>query len=753
MLHLTPFSLTWDGDWALFARLMEAYLLEVCPPEEAAQEIAELHDKALSRELLRQSLRTRDPYCVMRIMQDRTCVGLITFSYTEAEHSGFINNLYIEPSHRGQGHGAQAVLLAEKHLRSLGARSIALRPEAKAVPLYRRCGYAPVPADPTLYHKALPIYQGGSPMQLLYYTRLPLEEDIYAPKLADSVHLALIENGVCTPLLHNSGIVYAKAVPGDQSILHPYSLRKPWMTRLPDGQWAIVAERIEVDGAPDASSEDHVLYFTSPDLIHYAEQPLLHISDPLAQAYYERRSALPDLTGVELPEGCIPGGVIDIDEDTACRLRTRFLTPVNVENTVPAEVEAASPDELANPRAVARYSDGSTVEKRVDWDMRHIDWTKPGRYAIEGRVHQERYEFPTMWDKADPAVCKWNGKYYFISTNDLDGNHSLYIREADTLPGLVTAQQNLILDTQTYPHLGNLLWAPELHIIPRPSPVASTGAGCASPLQANANVSQALPDLQSQLYIFHAGTPGPFGEEQSHVMALKPGGNPVRASDWEMSRRVVKKDGSMLYDKGITLDMTVFWSAHRLYAAWSQRQFDPVDLGAWLYIAELDPEKPWQLLSDPQVLTVPEYGWENNHTFVVEGPFALYRGGKILLTYSGALVDSTYVVGLLSMDDGADPLDPASWTKENYPLLSSRSVPGEFGPGHNAYVTDEDGLVWNTYHARPGVMVDGKQGFGPRSSGIRRVHFNAEDFPMLDMTEDKDLDPKLAWVKTTLIVK
>ena len=137
---------------------------------------------------------------------------------------------------------------------------------------------------------------------------------------------------------------------------------------------------------------------------------------------------------------------------------------------------------------------------------------------------------------------------------------------------------------------------------------------------------------------------------------------------------------------------------------------------------------------------------QNNHTFVVEGPFALYRGGRIYLSYSGALVDSTYVVGLLSMADGADPLDPASWTKENYPLLTSRSVPGEFGPGHNAYVTDEDGLTWNTYHARPGVN-------GPRSSGIRRVHFNCEDFPVLDLTEEMDLNPKLKWVKTCVVVK
>lgn len=60
-------------------------------------------------------------------------------------------------------------------------------------------------------------------------------------------------------------------------------------------------------------------------------------------------------------------------------------------------------------------------------------------------------------------------------------------------------------------------------------------------------------------------------------------------------------------------------------------------------------------------------------------------------------------------------------------------------------MTDEDGLVFNTYHARPGVD-------GPRSTGIRRVHFNTEGFPVLDLTEEKDLAPELADVKTVAVV-
>lgn len=66
-------------------------------------------------------------------------------------------------------------------------------------------------------------------------------------------------------------------------------------------------------------------------------------------------------------------------------------------------------------------------------------------------------------------------------------------------------------------------------------------------------------------------------------------------------------------------------------------------------------------------------------------------------------------------------------------------MPGEYGPGHNSYVTDEDGVIWNAYHARPGID-------GPRSSGLRRVHFDIDGAPVLDLTEDKDLNPELKQV-------
>ena len=164
------------------------------------------------------------------------------------------------------------------------------------------------------------------------------------------------------------------------------------------------------------------------------------------------------------------------------------------------------------------------------------------------------------------------------------------------------------------------------------------------------------------------------------------------------------------------------------------------------YIAKLNPQEPWKLLTDPVVLLKPDYGWSNNHTFVVEGPFALPRENKLYVTFSGAAIDTSYVVGLLSIEKGKDLLQPENWKQGNYPILTARSVESEYGTGHNAYVTDEDGTVWNTYHARPGVE-------GVRSSGIRRVHFDIDGAPMLDVTEELDLSEAFAQVETCVVVR
>lgn len=551
---------------------------------------------------------------------------------------------------------------------------------------------------------------------LLSYTRLPIDNILYDPRLAYSMHLALSEDGKSYQALnHNSGVLFVKATDNEDGSVTPWSLVEPVMFATEDG-YGVLAKRIGSEGDEDPESEGKRLYFTTKDLLEYTEVGF--VTETEAEKMINGAPKLPVPKAEDLDIlGAVPSHVLEIPENVADRLRKKLITPVNCGVEFPAQVKASSPEELAQYKASSLFTDGTKVGRKVDWDLSAVDFGTPGTYNIKGRIHQEHFEFPVAFNRADPCVGKWNGKYYFIATNDADGNHTLYIRESDTLTGLVDAEEILLLDSTTFEGIGGLLWAPEFH------------------------------EIDGRWYIFHAATPGEFFWEESHVMALREGGNPVNRADWSAPKRVVKADGSNICEEGkeITLDMTVFDWEGEYYAIWSQRQFLPKDLGAWLYIAKINPKEPWKLASEPVVLLKPDYGWSNNHTFVVEGPFALPKENILYITFSGAAVDTSYVVGLLSIPKGMDLLDPKNWKQGNYPILTARSVEGEYGTGHNAYVTDEEGTIWNTYHARPGVE-------GVRSSGIRRVHFDVDGAPMLDVTEELDLLEEYATVETQVIV-
>lgn len=552
--------------------------------------------------------------------------------------------------------------------------------------------------------------------KLLIYTRKPIDNIYYDPRLAYSVHLAISKDGEpYRALNHNSGVYFARSTENEDGSINPKCLKNPRVIRS-NNSYLIISRRTDGEGLQDPESSDsEVLIASTKDFISYDETGLAATNSD----YEALLAATPSVSEslIDGIIGAVPEYEIEINDNIAKGLLTKLTTPVNTGVEVPAFIAVSEREELSNIRINATYSDGSVAKKSIDWDLDGIDFSVPGEHIITGRVHRPHFDFPVLFDRADPCIGRWNGKYYFISTNDADNNHTIYVRESNTLEGLLTAEDHLILDSSTYPDVGGLLWAPEFHII------------------------------KGNLYIFHACTPEPFFEEESHIMELRKGGNPCNKDDWSRPLRVVRADGSDICERGkvITLDMTEFEWNDDYYVIWSQRQFLPKDLGAWLMIARLNPDKPYMLASEPVVLSKPDYGWGNNHTFVEEGPFALKRGNTLFVTFSAAAVDTSYVVGLLTLKPNGDPLNPSDWIKKGYPILTSRSVDGEFGTGHNAYVTDADGVVWNTYHARPGTS-------GPRSSGIRRVHFGIDGEPILDMTETDDVSDEFINISTRLII-
>lgn len=117
-----------------------------------------------------------------------------------------------------------------------------------------------------------------------------------------------------------------------------------------------------------------------------------------------------------------------------------------------------------------------------------------------------------------------------------------------------------------------------------------------------------------------------------------------------------------------------------------------------------------------------------------EGPQVLVRNGRVMMVYScSGSWQPTYKLGMLHMDEQADPLDPGSWRKVNAPVFDSTH--DIFGVGHCCFTRSPDGTEdWILYHAKKyrwdcwdrvvraqpfGWRADGFPEFGsPASTGV-----------------------------------
>ena len=360
--------------------------------------------------------------------------------------------------------------------------------------------------------------------------------------------------------------------------------------------------------------------------------------------------------------------------------------------------EETSPDRLNSLSAKVVYSDGSFDEKPVRWEI------SPDARSARGEVLQQKYPYPSACGWADPVVYFYQGAWYFLATNDNTGDVGLYIRRAASVEGLFADNEpSLILPYDEKRGFIQTFWAPEFH------------------------------QIGGELYILLA-IGGRVWSPHSHMMRLKKGCDPLLESSWEEPVRVVRADGSDLAPGKITLDMTYFQTGGKHYLCWSQRRYNP-DSGSMLYIAETRPETPWILKSEPVLLSRPLYGWENQSgTVNNEGPYPLFVGDKLYLTYSGGAAGGySYVVGYLELEPGLDPLVPENWHKSPCPESSSVMFCDREGPAHNSFFTGEDGKTYFACHAQR-IGEDNR-----RNTSLTRVQINAKGRPVLGLEPQEDL--------------
>ncbi|KAJ4350541.1 hypothetical protein N0V95_004647 [Ascochyta clinopodiicola] len=275
-------------------------------------------------------------------------------------------------------------------------------------------------------------------------------------------------------------------------------------------------------------------------------------------------------------------------------------------------------------------------------------------------------------DGSDPHIV-WTGGYYYLMTTTWT---NLQITRAKTLEGLKNGEKKTVWTDTNTSRNGNM-WAPELHY------------------------------FDGLWYIYYtAGSSANLDLQRPHV--LKGGADPFQSYSFLATlTNTWGIDGSI-----------VRFSSWGNYFVWSCMSNSLQSL----CIAPLtSPGK----IGATKVLSQPTQSWEKNGSPVMEGPAALYNGGKTYLTYSASYCwTPDYSLGLLTWNGSGDPSLSASWAKSGPVLKSANS---NYGPGHNGFFTSPDGKeIWNVYHATANSAGSCD---GNRYTMAQKVNFNSNGTP------------------------
>ena len=307
-----------------------------------------------------------------------------------------------------------------------------------------------------------------------------------------------------------------------------------------------------------------------------------------------------------------------------------------------------------------------------------------------------KWNEPWILQRADPYIYRHtDGAYYF--TASVPAYDGIVLRRADTLAALAQAPEVRIWEKHENGPMSEHIWAPELHFLD----------GC--------------------WYIyFAAGEKEDIWNIRPWVLACE-GADPL-SGKWTEKGKMRRAPQDPFSFESFSLDATVFENKGQRYYVWAEK----VGVGKQisnLYIAQMD--TPWSLKTVQVLLTGPDYDWERVGFWVNEGPAVIKRGGRIYLTYSASETGAAYCMGMLTADEDADLLDPASWKKERYPVLASCEEKGIYGPGHNSFTTDGEGNDILVYHARTQKEITGDPLYNPnRHTMLMKVEWDSHQRPV-----------------------
>jgi len=332
-------------------------------------------------------------------------------------------------------------------------------------------------------------------------------------------------------------------------------------------------------------------------------------------------------------------------------------------------------------QALAACSIGQTITEQPDWHR--AAKVKPGI------VGERSFSNPLLKSGPDPWVIQRKGFYYYMHTEG--GTISIFKTRA--LSALHKTIKKVVYVAPAEGGDAKNIWAPELHF------------------------------LNGKWFLYYtAGSSADLSTQRLFV--LENSAADPTTGKW-IKRGQIKDPNADFF----AIDATVSTINGKKYLIWSGHN-SAKDNTQRLYIAPLG--KPWEMAKGRTEISTPTYDWEKiGLPHVNEGPEILKnKKGRVFLIYSasGCWTDD-YSLGMLSLKDNGNPLNPQHWTKSVKPIFTKSPENGTYGPGHNGFFKSADSKEdWIIYHAnaKPGLQCSNE-----RSPRMQKFTWNTDGTPHL----------------------
>lgn len=306
--------------------------------------------------------------------------------------------------------------------------------------------------------------------------------------------------------------------------------------------------------------------------------------------------------------------------------------------------------------------------------------TNPLEIKVDTRLTFTNPLITSLASSPDPWITCRDGYYYFCASVE----NELWVWKSETISGLDHSEKKKVwIPPSTGPN-SQEVWAPELHFI------------------------------GERWYIYYAASDGHNANHRMYVL---------ESADLDPQGEYLDKGKITSPDDRWAIDGTVLVRADgTMYFIWSGWPGETDGLQN-LYIAPMT--NPWTIGGERVLLSTPALEWEG---WINEGPQVLQRNGLVFVIYSAnASWTSEYCLGLLTLS-GADPLNPAAWTKQPLPVFQkfASDNQGVYCVGHCSFTTSPDQREdWILYHGKDTVA----EGWIGRQTRAQKFDWHADGTP------------------------